>query len=58
MRTMGLKIGINPKEKILTIEEEGKIDKYKFTDIWLGKKEPAWIVDLVDGSTLILRFGS
>ena len=55
---MGLKIGINPKEKILAIEEEGKIDKYKFTDIWLGKKEPAWIVDLVDGSTLILRFGS
>ena len=54
---MGIKIGINPKEKILTIEEEGETNKYQFTDIWLGNKESVWIVELVDGSTLILRFG-
>ena len=48
-----MKIGINPDEKILTIDNK----QFEFREILLSKEKPIWIVKLKDGGALLLNFG-
>ncbi len=52
-----MQIRINTKKKVLTlIDSDGKTESYEFTDIFLGKRDPIWKVELVGGKVLILEF--